>query len=276
MKKSFKTILVSLNQKSCVETNMAMATALAKKFDANVIGLYVIPSVVLYDTPYAYGGHIMSTHLNKMYRLRAAEVEDRFKEIIRRENILGEWRQTNSSGQFIDEKLVEHGREADLIILGDNKSFQTDKEYEAQVVQSTGRPVLIVPNTLESEPKFALAQIGWDGSREAARAVFDSIPLLQIADLTQVLCINSHKERYVSGESPGAELAAGLARYDIPVETYSERTRKSVGKALIERAKAADLLIIGAYGHSRLRESIFGGVTNSVLRDLTCPVLMSC
>lgn len=275
MKKSIKTVLVSLNEKACFESSMSTASKIAQIYDAHLIGLYVIPSVVLYETPYSYGGHITSTHLNRLYRTRASEIEDRYNEYIRQYSLKGEWRKLNSAGHFISDKIIQHGREADLIILGDNDNFQTDKELVARVIQESGRPVLVVPNTLKKTPTFENFIIAWDGSREAARAAFDAIPLLQQSKSTQIISVNSHRERQISGDLPGSELAASLAAYDISVDAISERSRKSPGKVLRNRAVTADLLVMGAYGHSRLRESLFGGVTNAILEELPCPVLLS-
>jgi len=275
MKKSIKTIVVSLNERGCFESCMLTASKLAHQFDAHLIGLYVIPSVILYETPYSYGGHITSTHLHKMYRTRATEIEDRFEEYVRRDSLKGEWRRVHSGGHFIGDTVIEHGREADLIILGDDKTFHTDKEFVARVIQATGRPVMVVPNTLTKAPKFDYVTIGWDGSREAARAAFDALPLLQSSKQTQILCVNAHKERELQGDLPGAELATSLAGYDVPVEVLTDRSRKSPEKVLLERARSTDLLVVGSYGHSRLRESVFGGVTNTILQSLPCPVLMS-
>lgn len=275
MTKKIKTILVSLNERSCFESNMAMATQIARKYDAHIIGLYVIPSVILYEAPYSYGGMITYTHLNKLYRSIANDVEDDFREFLKKEDLLGEWRRLNSAGHFISDVIIDHGREADLIILGDNDQLQSDKELEARIVQATGRPVLVVPQSYSGGNGFQYSIVGWDGSREAARAAFDAIPLLSMSKKTEVLCVNTHKEREMFGDVPGAELATSLARHDIVVEAVSEKTRKSPGRALMDRAKGADLLVMGAYGHSRLRESLLGGATNLALEELPCPVLLS-
>jgi len=148
-------------------------------------------------------------------------------------------------------------------------------QFEGAIVHATGRPVLIVPHDWNPNTDFNKVVLGWDGSRESARAAFDAVPLLKMAKKTEVTSFNSHKERQLAGDAPGAEMANALARYDINAEAVSEKTRKSVGQALIDRAAYADLLVIGAYGHSRLRENILGGVTRLTLKSMPCPVLMS-
>ncbi len=275
MTRPIKTILVSLNNSQFFDNNMAIATQIAREYDSHIIGLYVIPSVIVYAAPYGYGGPINFTEMNRFYRAKASGVEDKFKDYIRKENIEGEWRRINSLGHFISDAIIEHGREADLIILGDDNSIKTDLQFEGHIVQDTGRPVLIIPKITRKDYRFKKAIIGWDGSREAARAAFDAVPLLQICSKTEVTCFNAHKEREISGDLPGSELANSLARYDINAEAVCEKTRKSISQALMDRVETGDLLVMGAYGHSRLREDIFGGVTNKALTEMPCPVLMS-
>ncbi len=275
MTRPIKTILVSLNENQYFENNMAMATQIAREYDSHIIGLYVIPSVIVYAAPYGYGGPINFTEMNRYYRSQASGVEDKFNDYVGKENLNAEWRCVKSLGNFVSDAIIEHGREADLIILGDDNSVKSDLQFEGRIVQDTGRPVLIVPNTVDQDYRFKKAIIGWDGSREAARAAFDAIPLLKMSAKAEVTCFNAHKEREISGDVPGSELANSLARYDINAEAVCEKTRKSVGQALMDRAETGDLLVIGAYGHSRLREDIFGGVTNKALTNMPCPVLMS-
>lgn len=275
MTRPIKTILVSLNNSQFFDSNMAMAKQIAQKYNSHIIGLYVIPSIIVYAAPYGYGGPINFTELNRFYRAKASGVKDDFNDFIRKENLEGEWRRVKSLGHFISDAIIEHGREADLIILGDDNSTKSDLQFEGSIVKGAGRPVLIVPNKTRKDFRFKKAVIGWDGSREAARAAFDAVPLLQMGDKTEVTCFNAHKEREISGDVPGSELANSLARYDIKAEVVCQKTRKSISQALMDRAASCELLVLGGYGHSRLREGIFGGVTNKALTELPCPVLMS-
>ncbi|MEP3655655.1 MAG: universal stress protein [Litorimonas sp.] len=275
MNRSIKTILVSLNSPQFFDNNMAMATQIAREYESHIIGLYVVPSAIVYTASYGYGGPINFTELHRFYRSKASEVEGLFIEWVEKEGLSAEWRKTSSLGHFVSDAIIDHGREADLIILGDDNSTNTDVQFEGRIVQSTGRPVLIVPNSTRSDFRIKKAIVGWDGSREAARAAFDAIPLLKMSDKTEITCINAHKERQMSGDTPGSELAKSLSRYSINVEAVSTKTKASIPSALLEKAEEADLLVIGAYGHSRLREDFFGGVTNRTLAQMPCPVLLS-
>lgn len=275
MTRPIKTILVSLNNHHCFDTTMAAARDIAQQYGSHIIGLYVIPTAIVYSAPYGYGGPVNFIEMNRFYRSKAAGIEDRFNDFRRKENLNAEWRLANSLGHFVSDAVIEHGRESDLIILGNDNSIHEGLQFESRIVQATGRPVLIIPNTTAINLRFKKAIIAWDGSREAARAAFDAVPLLQMSEETQVTCFNGNNERELSGDLPGSELANSLARYDIKAEVVSEKTKKSVSQALMNRAETGDLLVMGAYGHSRLREDILGGVTKAALSRMPCPIFMS-
>jgi len=275
MTRRIKTILVSLNKAQFFDSNMAMAAQIAQEYDSHIIGLYVIPSAIVYTAPYGYGGPINYTEMNRYYRSKANGVEDDFNDYVRKHKLNAEWRLVNSLGTFIGDTVIEHARESDLVILGNDNSIQDSVEFEGRIVTETGRPVLIVPNTTRNDFRFKRSVIGWDGSREAARAAFDAIPLLRMSKVTEVTSFNAHKERELTGTSPGSELINVLSRHGVNAEVVAEKTKKSVSQALIDRAETGDLLVIGAFGHSRLTETVLGGVTRKTLKQMPCPVLMS-
>jgi nucleotide-binding universal stress UspA family protein len=116
--------------------------------------------------------------------------------------------------------------------------------------------------------------VAWNGSREAARAVADAMPLLERADEVKVL---SAKPLDI-GDLSGADIALHLARHDVNTEASSSANKDiDIGDLLLNEAaqEGADLLVMGAYGHSRFRETVLGGATRHVLKNMTVPVLMS-
>ena len=119
--------------------------------------------------------------------------------------------------------------------------------------------------------------VGWNGSREATRAVFDSIPLLKPAAEVLIILVAPESEKPDHQESSGIELTKALARHGINVRPFDVHSSHEAGQALLERAESrgAGLLIMGAYGHARLREFILGGATRSVLKGMKIPVLFS-
>lgn len=275
MSRSIKTILVALNNPQFFENNMAMAKYIARQYDSHIIGLYVIPSAIIYTTPYGYIGPVTFPHLNDFYKTGAADAETKFRDYTKVQGLNAEWRTVTSEGKFISDAIIEHGRESDLIILGDDNSIDPEVQFQARIVMASGRPVLIVPNTVNNILDFGRAVIGWDGSREASRAVFDALPLLQMAKRVEVTCFDAHKEGEISGDTPGSELAKSLARHGVNATVVYEESKKSAASSIIERAEQSDILVMGAYGHSRLTEELFGGATLLALTKMPCNILMS-
>jgi len=174
------------------------------------------------------------------------------------------------------DRLLGYARVHDLCVLDMEKdAVQRDRGLIEAALFESGRPVLIVPPGCETfSVKRAL--IAWDGSASAARAVGDAIPFLSEAGEVEILSISGEKD--LSTTIAGADLAPHLARHGIAVTVRNVAlSRPDVASEIRHAAEAfgADLIVSGAYKHSRLREWLLGGVTQSLLKDATLPVLMS-
>ena len=146
------------------------------------------------------------------------------------------------------------------------------------VLFDSGRPVLAIPfaGSLPTIGKRVL--VGWNASREASRALHDALPLLAKAESATVFLANPKGGLGAHGEEPGADIARHLARHGVKVNVAKAVADDVSDSALLLNHASdmgADLLVMGAYGHSRLREFILGGVTRSLLREMTVPVLLS-
>jgi nucleotide-binding universal stress UspA family protein len=142
----------------------------------------------------------------------------------------------------------------------------------------TGRPIFVVPYTGTFTNIGRKVLVGWDASREATRAVHDAMPLLAGASSVTVITIDAKETEDGHGEIPGADIALHLARHGVSANV--ERTVSAdvgIGNTLLSRANdlEADLLVMGAYGHSRVHELLLGGATRTVLAGMTLPVLMA-
>lgn len=165
----------------------------------------------------------------------------------------------------------------DLVIVG-----QTDPEsgaYDDLIVESalfdSGRPVIVVPYIQKGPLKLDRVMVCWDAGRMAARAVADAMPLLERADKVDVVSVSQRPGS--DKEIPGVDVAEHLARHGVNVEVQRIVSDIDVAASILSYAAdtAANLLVMGAYGHSRLREFILGGVTRGILQSMTVPVLMS-
>lgn len=192
-----------------------------------------------------------------------------------------EWRQVSDSASIIANATIEHGHQADLVVIGqvdpdNNDGIELD--FADRVVMETGRPVILVPNAGKIETIGNRVVVGWNATSEAARATLDAVPLLDAASEVWLTWVDPQRDRSTAGEFPGSEMAASLARHGIKVTTDPVPTSGlQAGDALLNRVTdhGADLLVAGAYGHSRMREYVFGGVTNNLLHHMTVPVLLS-
>ena len=122
------------------------------------------------------------------------------------------------------------------------------------------------------------AVVGWDGSREATRAVFDALPLLKRAKTVDLVTVGKSSDAKDAVRAGGGEMASILSRHDVNAELATvDRGDAAAGDALLKYAseKDGDLLVMGCYGHSRLRERLFGGATQHVMKNMIVPVLMS-
>jgi nucleotide-binding universal stress UspA family protein len=140
----------------------------------------------------------------------------------------------------------------------------------------SGRPVIVVPQIQSRPLKLDKVMVCWDGSRPAARAIGDAVPLLERAKAIEIVVVTGERDK--SGEITGANMKRHLARHGINVEIK----RIAAGNADVQTAilahaadSGADFIVMGGYGHSRLREFILGGVTRSILKSMPVPVLMS-
>lgn len=278
---SYKTILVSLNETARLPQVVAAAGMLGRTLKAHVSGLYVIPAVQVYPSvgfeaaPQVFEGN------RSFFRENAARVRTDFEAAMQHEKIGFDVQQIDARTPLIADDTIARGRSADLILVSATNPDEVtgvERDFVEQVIMGAGRPVLILPGS--GEGKLALDEIviGWDGGREAARAVFDALPLLKAAKKVRVVHVGSQKDVGAKGIIPGVSLTEALDRHGIKTEMQTFSTEgHDTGQALLRCADdcSAGLIVMGAYGHSRLAEFIFGGATRFVLGRLNRPVLMS-
>ena len=282
---ALKDILVHLDGTPRAEAWLNVAAALAVKHGAHLTGLLVVdlpPPEVFYGFPSAFMDVQRAEDLVERMRAsrldEATAVEATFRERLRRDGLGGEWRVVEGE---TGEVLALHGRYVDLSVVGQPDPSAPDagrtSDLSVGSLMASGRPLLVVPYAGAFEALGSNVLVGWNASREAARAVNDAIPLLSGARKVTVLSINPRHGIGGDGEVPAADIALHLARHGIKAEAaHTIATDISEGDALLSYAAdvGADLLVCGMFGHSRLRELAFGGVTRALLAEMTLPVFM--
>ena len=203
---------------------------------------------------------------------------DRFTEATRRAGLSAEPVALSASLAGAGEQFGRLARRFDLAIVG--QSPPDTSSVEDIIAESTlftsGRPMILVPYIQKAPLKLDNVMVCWDGSRQAARAIGDAMPLLVKAQRVEVVIVTN--ERGKEDEIEGADIGQHLARHDLKVKVHRIGGGGiDVADALLSHAadSGADFLVMGGYGHSRFREFVLGGVTHSILRSMTVPVLMS-
>ena len=278
-----KDILVHLDATPRCATRLQLAVALARQHDAHLIGLHVmeplVPAMVLADG--GGGGLLLGDLIDQLQAQAlgaAAPIEAGFRETLRREAILGEWRLVEGA---LPNVLALHARYADLAVVGQRDPGEPAPNAGLaieQVLFAAGRPVLVVPHAGNFESLGRRVLVGWNASREAARAVADALPILAAAENVTVLAVNPDAGLDPQGGEPGADIALHLARHGVTAKVeHATAPTTPDAEVLLNKASelAADLIVVGAYGNSRLREMVLGGVTRTLLQRMTVPVLMS-
>jgi len=278
---SYKTVLVALNEINRIGALNTSALKIAKIDAAFVRGLYTIPAAQIYPStgfeavPQMFEGH------QTFFKNNLAKVKNAFEAALQKANLQGEFVSIEGRSPLISDEIISHGKSADLIIVSATDPAEVsgvELDCIERVLVGAGRPLLVLPRSNEHILDLDQVVVGWNGGKEAARAVFDAIPLLQSAKSVHVVCVDPRNEERVTPEEPGRRIVATLQRHKIKSEAKTmEGGGESAGKALLKHAQEinAGLIVMGAYGHSRLREFVFGGATRHVLDDMTRPVLMS-
>ena len=201
----------------------------------------------------------------------------RFEQAAKRAGISNEIRTINASLAGAADQLGRIGRRFDLIIVGqpDRQKSSADEVVDEGVLFESGRPVIFVPFIQKGGVKLDRVMICWDGGRAATRAVADALPLLKKAKQVEVVIISGKPAK--SDEVPGADLGQHLARHGLKVDVKRITSPDvDVPSTILSCGGfAADMIVMGGYGHSRLREFVLGGATLGLLELMTVPVLMS-
>lgn len=279
---AYKTILVHLNDKRRAARLLAPAVALAAKWNAHLIGLHVFPAVPrLYPLGLNIGGDVVG-EIATTLRTDAEQIRAVFDRVTANQPFVAEWACFKAVNSDLAEVVMSHGRAADLIVAS-----QSDPDWELSPVfdfperlaVEGGRPVLVVPNSGHFDSIGRNITVAWNGSRESARAVFDAMPLLTAADEVRVLGVAEDKLAADGGSRlPDTSIAATLARHGVKTTALAaDPGNKDVPAEILRRVADAegDLLVMGAYGHSRLSEFVFGGATRHIARHMAVPTLFS-
>ena len=274
---SYKTILVHIDSGMHTEKRLAVAINLTKKYDAYLVGLYVF-------SPYIPPGYIMAqmgAEIEAAQNKIAVESMSRAEEVFRKQTSAAglhdiEWQTAYTEPVHAMSLCAQY---ADLVVIGQSDSKDdsgVDMDFPERLVLTAGRPVLILPNAGDFPTIGKRIIVAWNGSQEAMRAISNATPFLSSADKVYVMVVNS--ETSTKDIIQSENMVHYLERLGIQAEVKDlHGIEIDVGNELLSSASdlSADLIVMGCYGHSRLREWVLGGATRTILESMTVPVLMS-
>lgn len=272
-----KDILVSIDGSKSDKTSIDAALCLAEKFDSHITCIY---EEKLYDySSYAdlYADVIAAAFDKQLFEENAA-ITRQFNDSMRsRKN-----KSTLKIEKSLDNKIIlAYSYIHDIIVCAQHdteKSTFGDRNLPEHLVMGSGKPVLIIPYVGFPETLGKNIIVAWDKSREASRALHDALPLLMQAEKVHIFSA-IRKDEDKNEIAAVADVAEHLSRHSVNVEnsTCIVDHDISVAEMLLSRASdyGADLIVMGAYGHSRLREYTLGGTTRTILNSMTIPVLMT-
>ena len=273
---ALKDILVAVDDSAAAAARVAYAVQLANRWDAHLTGLYIratpeIPPYVAAQLP----REALAVQAEDL-RNRAQAAQSMFEEAVAESGLNGGSQWMVEQGVPVERAGIL-GRYADLVVAGQDEpdEHSLGRVSAAELVLAGGRPVMVVPYSFRPERIGRHVLVAWNGSREAARAVADAMPILESAERVTVLAVDPGN---ALGDVPGADIALHLARHGITVEAARiESQGLNPADILLNRVAdlSVDMVVMGAYGRSRLRELVLGGVTHDILKHMTVPVLMS-
>lgn len=278
---SLKSLLVFADDSEASSARLETAIAMAEAHDAHLSACAALEQPAYY---YGIGSEVAAdVYLEDVERVRglAREVGEKAEKRLAETGHDGGVRWETGVPAAVSEIAARHARYADLALVG--QPFEGPQEtlllkvFEGVLFES-GRPLAVVPKGWTGGAFGKRVMVGWAPRKEAARAVGDAMPLIEAAEAVSIAVVDPQTGDSAHGDEPGADLATALSRHNPDVSVNQLPSGGlSVGARLLRHAEewGADLIVMGGYGHWRLREMLFGGVTHEMLRSSAVPLLLA-
>lgn len=278
---SWKDVLAIVAEAEADEPAIALAGALAEQFDAHLAAAFL---TALPDEPLAYEPTVVAGVWAELLGRARSEAEAERKKVEARLKQFArscELRTAEALSRDLGRVAAVHARYADVAVLTrpqQGAGGDLREEIIEGVLFHSGRPALIAPPDWKGGTIGKRVVVAWDASREATRALSEADDLLDFSEAVTVVTVDAKPKMFGHGDQPGANIAGHLSRRG---KAATVRNVDSAGRApalaILEEANAlnADLVVMGAYAHSRLRELVFGGATRDLLHATNVPVLMA-
>jgi nucleotide-binding universal stress UspA family protein len=279
---SWKDVLVIVSEAEADEPALALGEALANQCsDCHLAAAFLTP---LPDEPLAYEPTVVAgvwAELLGRARQEADAERKRVEARLKRSDTDVDLRNAEALSRDLGRVAAVHARYADVTVMTrptEGAGAELREEIIEGVLFHSGRPALIAPPGWKGTGIGKRVVVAWDASREATRALSEADDILEFAESVTVLTVDAKPKMFGHGDQPGANIAAHLSRRGLPAEVRNvDSMGRAASAAIMEEAQSlgADLVVMGGYAHSRLRELVFGGATRDLLRTATVPLLMA-
>jgi nucleotide-binding universal stress UspA family protein len=274
----YKDIMVHLDASPEDEIRLSHAETLATLFGAHLTGIYtnMLPEAIAYSAEVGASAiYELEQRLRQQGDVRARALTERFKRL----GVPSELRRIEELPGLLRHGVAREARWADLFIATSPR--ESDERHWSAMVESvlfeSGHSVYLAPSGTRPRTGIRSVVVGWVDSREAARAVTEALPMLRAATTVHIVGVKETKKD-IAGFAPMTDIATHLARHGVSATVdLAPASDKSVANVLLDEARrvSADLIVTGAYGHSRFREWLLGGATRELLQKSDIPLLMA-
>lgn len=278
---SWRDILVIVADAEQDEPALALGEALAKSCDAHLAAAFLTP---LPDEPLAYEPTVVAgvwAELLSRARQEAEAERNKVRTRLERMGVSVDLRDAEALSRDLGRVAAVHARYADVAVMtrpSEGASAELHEEIIEGVLFHSGRPALVAPPNWKGGTVGKRVVVAWDASREATRSLSEAQAILGGADQITVLTVDAKPKMFGHGDQPGLNIAGHLSRRGLPAEVRNvDGAGKGAAAAILEEARAlnADLVVMGGYAHSRLRDLVFGGATRDLLRAADIPLLLA-
>lgn len=261
------------------ETGLAAACDLAREHDAHLVAVICISAVTPVPAAWSYYPMAVYKTLSEAAKVTSSKLYSELGDRLSKAAVSYETHVSDTIWMTTSEIAAFHARYCDITVFGRvaGADARLESGFFADLLMQSGRPVLMVPENYTSRKSDSM-MIAWKPTREATRALHDALPLLRKSKSVQVVAVDPKVSDQQHGELPGADIAAHLARHGLRVEVVQcPRSGATSGETILRQAReqGASLLVAGGYGHRRMRENVFGGVTKTLFEKADLPVLFS-
>ena len=273
-----RTLIAAFDLDREAEALARSASVLTRQIGGHLIGITTIHELQYHPSIHAHIPQEFAQQFREQQLSSVERIRSEFVAAATREDVTHEWRFGHGGGQPQADQLISHGRTADLVLLQrPTEKYHQSYELHEQLIRNVGRPVLLVPQKVEIARRPTSVVIGWSETREATRAAFDALALIEPGASITLLHVGDTRAHELA-QGPINAMAAAFDRHGMKVTvSHRDAGRDRVSDVIQQEAleTGAELIATGAFGHSRTYDLVIGAATRHLMYETRFPLLLS-